>query len=302
MHVAVSGATGAIGHRIVGALIARGDSVTALSRSPERAQASLAVAAAGWDPVAGAPPAQALRDADVVIHLAGESVSQRWNDEVKQRIHASRELGTRNLVKAIAALPAEQRPHTLVSASATGYYGDRGDETLTEASTPGEDFLAGVCIAWEREAAAVTEHGVRHCSLRNGLVLDTGSGALERMLPVFRLGAGGPVAGGRQYMPWIHIDDIVSIYLRAADDDAWSGVFNASGPEPVTNREFSRTLGKALHRPAFAPVPGFAVRTIFGEMAELVTCSQRAVPERALTSGWQPEYATATDALNALLA
>jgi len=302
MHVAVSGATGAIGRRIVGALIARGDSVTALSRSPDRAQSVLGAPAAAWDPTTEPAPAQALRDADVVIHLAGESVSQRWSAEVKRRIHSSRELGTRNLVEAIAALEAEQRPRALVSASATGYYGDRGSETLTEASAPGDGFLAGVCVAWERETAVVAEHGVRHCSLRNGLVLDPDSGALKRMLPAFKIGAGGPVAGGRQYVPWIHIDDIVSLYLRATDDDAWSGALNATGPAPVTNREFSRALGKALHRPAFAPVPGFAVRTIFGEMAELVTCSQRAVPARALTSGWQPEYATAADALNALLA
>lgn len=301
MHVVVTGASGGIGRRIVAALIARGDTVTALSRSPERTSESLGVPAIAWDPMAEPAPAEPLAQADAVIHLAGEPVSQRWNDEVKRKVRASREVGTRNLVAGIGALPDGDRPNVLVSASATGYYGNRGDEPLTEASSAGDDFLAGVCVAWEHEVAAVAEYGVRHCSLRNGLVLDKYSGALKKMLPAFKLGVGGPVAGGAQYVPWIHVDDLVALYLWAVDHEDWSGVYNATGPEPVTNKVFSHAIGKALRRPAFAPVPGFVVKGLFGEMADLVIDSQRAIPERSLASGWVPQHTTVSAALEDLL-
>jgi hypothetical protein len=211
-------------------------------------------------------------------------VAQRWTDESRNAIRDSREIGTRNLVAGIAA--AEPRPAALVSASAVGYYGPHGDERVTEDADHGDDFLAQVCVTWEREAARAAEHGLRVAILRTGVALDQQGGALAKMLPFFRLGIGGPVAGGRQYMPWIHADDIVGLYLAAVDDASWEGAINASAPEPVTNREFSRTLGRVLHRPAFAPVPGLALRALYGDMAEIVTTGQRAVPKRALELGY----------------
>jgi uncharacterized protein len=285
MNVTLTGATGLIGAAIVRALRARGDAVTVLSRDPERARAALGdVEAHPWQPLQEPAPTAALSGRDAVVHLAGESVAQRWTDEARRAIVDSREIGTRNLVAGIGA--AEPRPAALVSASAVGYYGPRGDEPVTEDAPPGDDFLAGVCVAWEREAALAAEHGLRVAMLRTGVALDQQGGALAKMLPFFRLGIGGPVAGGRQYMPWIHADDIVGLYLAALDDPAWEGASNACAPEPVTNREFSRALGHALHRPAFAPVPGLAVRALYGDMAEIVTSGQRAVPMRALERGY----------------
>jgi uncharacterized protein (TIGR01777 family) len=285
MNVTLTGATGLIGGAIVRALRARGDAVTVLSRDAERARAALGdVEAHAWLPLQEPAPAEALSGRDAVVHLAGESVAQRWTDESRRAIVDSREIGTRNLVTGIGA--AEPRPAALVSASAVGYYGPRGDEPVTEDAGPGDDFLAGVCVAWEREAAHAADHGLRVAMLRTGVALDQQGGALAKMLPFFRLGIGGPVAGGRQYMPWIHADDIVGLYLAALDDTGWEGAFNACAPEPVTNRDFSRALGRALHRPAFAPVPGLAVRALYGDMAEIVTTGQRAVPRRALERGY----------------
>jgi uncharacterized protein len=285
MHVTLTGATGLIGSRIVAALRARGDTVTVLSRDPDRARSTLGdVEAHAWRSLEEPAPAAALSGRDGVVHLAGENIAQRWSDDTRRAIHASREVGTRNLVAGLRA--AEPRPRVLVSASAVGYYGPRGDERLTEGAPPGDDFLANVCVAWEREAQAARELGVRVVNLRNGVVLDSGGGALAKMLPFFRLGIGGPVAGGGQYLSWIHADDVAGLYLAALDDDAWDGAFNASAPDPATNRDFSRALGRALHRPAFAPVPGQAVRLLYGDMAEIVSEGQRAVPARALERGY----------------
>jgi uncharacterized protein (TIGR01777 family) len=285
MNVTLTGATGLIGTAIVNALLERGDGVTVLSRDPERARAALGdVEAHAWQPLQEPAPTAALTGRDAVVHLAGESVAQRWTDEARRAIVDSREIGTRNLVAGIGA--AEPRPAALVSASAVGYYGPRGDERVTEDAAPGDDFLSQVCVAWEREAARAAEHGLRVSMLRTGVALDQQGGALAKMLPFFRLGIGGPVAGGRQYMPWIHADDIVGLYLAAVDDASWEGAINACAPEPVTNRELSRALGRALRRPAFAPVPGLAVRLLYGDMAEIVTTGQRAVPMRALERGF----------------
>ena len=285
MNVTLTGATGLLGTAIVNRLLERGDAVTVLSRDPDRARAALGdVEAHAWRPLQEPAPAAALSGREAVVHLAGENVAQRWTDESRNAIRDSREIGTRNLVAGIAA--AEPRPAALVSASAVGYYGPHGDERVTEDAAPGDDFLAQVCVTWEREAARATEHGLRVATLRTGVALDQQGGALAKMLPFFRLGIGGPVAGGRQYMPWIHADDIVGLYLAAVDDASWEGAINACAPEPVTNREFSRTLGRALHRPAFAPVPGLALRALYGDMAEIVTTGQRAVPKRALELGY----------------
>jgi uncharacterized protein (TIGR01777 family) len=285
MDVTLTGATGLIGRRLVHALHERGDGVTVLTRDPDRAQAALGdVAAVAWHPLEEPAPAAALAGRDAVVHLAGENVAQRWTDDAKRAIRASRETGTRNLVAGLRA--AEPRPRALVASSAVGYYGPHGDEPVTEAAPPGRDFLADVCVAWEREAAAASDLDMRVVHVRTGVVLDSEGGALGKMLPFFRIGAGGPVAGGRQYMPWIHADDLVGIYLAAIDGEDWRGPVNASAPEPVTNREFSRTLGRVLRRPAIAPVPGLAVRLLYGDMAEIVTTGQRAVPERPLALGY----------------
>lgn len=296
MNVTLTGATGLIGTGIVRALQARGDAVTVLSRDPDKARAALGdVDAHAWRPREEPAPAAALSGRDAVVHLAGESVAQRWTDDARRAIHDSRERGTRNLVAGLAA--AEQRPGVLVSASGVNYYGPRGDEPLTEDAPPGDDFLARVCIAWEREAAAARELGLRVATLRTAVVLDQNGGALSKMLPFFRLGIGGPVAGGRQYLPWIHAEDVVGLYLAALDGADWVGAANACAPEPATNRDFSRALGRALHRPALAPIPGFAVRLLYGDMAEIVTTGQRTVPMRALEHGYAFRHTDLDEAL-----
>jgi uncharacterized protein len=295
MRVTLTGATGLIGRKLVAALRARGDDVAVLSRSPERAERSLGVGAFAWDPAAGAAPAEALGGRDAVVHLAGEPVAQRWSAEVKQAIRDSRVTGTRNLVAGLRA--ADPRPGVLVSSSAVGVYGPRGDEVVVEGTPPGDDFLASVTVAWEREAEAAAALGMRVVRIRTGVVLDQSGGALATMLPPFKLGLGGPVAGGGQYLPWIHVDDLVALYLRALDDVSWSGAYNGTAPEPVTNREFSKALGRALHRPAVAPVPALALRLRFGEMADIVIAGQRAVPERALAAGFEFRHADLDGAL-----
>jgi uncharacterized protein len=277
MRVAVTGAGGLIGTRLVAALESRGDEVTAISLRH------------------GPPPPADLAGREAVVHLAGENVAQRWTKAARERIRGSRELGTRALVAAIEA--ADPRPAVLVSASAVGYYGAHGDEVVDEETPAGDGFLADVCAAWEREAQAAEHLGVRVARIRTGVVLDRNGGALAKMLPPFRLGAGGPVAGGRQYLPWIHVDDVVGIYLAAMDGADWSGAFNASAPAPVTNAQFSKALGRALHRPAVAPVPALAIRALYGDMAEIVTDGQRAVPRRALELGFEFAHPDLDEAL-----
>lgn len=288
MNVTITGATGLIGTRLVKALLARGDTVTVLSRNADKARATLGgtVDAHDWDPMTEPAPATALAGRDAVVHLAGENVAQRWNDESKRAIHASRETGTRNLVDGLKAVGEDGRPGVLVSSSAVGYYGKHGDEVVDEETPAGSDFLAGVCVAWEREADKASALGLRVVKVRTGVVLDREGGALAKMLPFFKAGIGGPVAGGAQYMPWIHADDLVGLYLAALDDASWTGAVNGTAPEPVTNKAFSKTLGKVLGRPAFSPVPAFGVRLLYGDMAEIVTEGQRAVPRRPQQLGF----------------
>lgn len=299
MRITITGATGTIGTGLAAELTARGDEVTVLSRRPDRAQAALGVEAARWDPLAEPAPAEALSGRDAVVHLAGESVAQRWTDARKRAIRDSRVLGTRHLIEGLRA--AEQRPSVLVSGSAVGYYGPRGEEPIDEEAPPGQDFLAQVCVEWEREAQAATELGVRVAQMRTGVVLDAHGGALAKMLPPFRLGVGGPVAGGRQYMAWIHRDDVAGLAVTALSDERWSGPYNATAPEPVTNAEFSRALGRALHRPAFAPVPALAIKLLYGEMSEIVTTGARAVPAKPLVLGYEFRHPRLDEALAAAL-
>jgi len=298
VRVAVTGATGTIGSALVRELRARGDEVTALSRDPERASASLGVPAERWgDPSHERPPAAALSGHDAVVHLIGETIAQRWTDAAKREISESRVLGTRNLVAGMRALPESERPRVLVSQSGAGFYGARGDERLDEGAPAGDDFVAQMVVDWEAEANAAAELGLRVATTRTGPVLSEG-GALGKMLPFFKLGLGGPVAGGRQYFPWVHLDDVVGAQLFALDTDAAGGPLNVTAPEPVTNKEFSSALGRVLHRPAFAPVPGLALKALYGEMAMIVTTGQRAVPTRLTELGYAFRRPDLEDALS----
>ena len=300
MRITITGATGVIGAALVRELSARGDEVIALSRNPERARAALGVDAVAWDPLAEPAPPVALSGRDAIVHLAGENVAQRWTGEHKRAIRDSRVIGTRNLVAGLR--DAEERPGVLVSGSAVGYYGPHGDEPIDEDAPPGQDFLAQVCVEWEREAQAGAELGLRVAQMRTGVVLDAQGGALAKMLPPFRLGLGGPVAGGRQYMAWIHGEDVTGLLMAALDDDRWIGPFNTTAPDPVTNAAFARALGRALHRPALAPVPGLAIKLRYGEMAEIITTGARVLPAKALVLGYQFRYPMLAEALAAALA
>jgi uncharacterized protein (TIGR01777 family) len=302
MRVLMTGATGTIGLALADALQARDDQVVALSRDPDRGQRVLGGNAEvhGWPDPSGPPPAEALRGADAVVHLLGEPIAQRWSDEAKQRIRDSRVLGTRSLVAALKQLPDAERPQTLVSQSATGYYGPRGDALIDEQASPGDDFLAEVTVAWEREAAAASS-AMRVVYTRTGVVLSHSGGALAKMLPFFRVGLGGPVAGGGQYVPWVHLDDVVGALLRCIDDETVNGPVNVTAPNPVTNAELSHALGRALSRPAVLPVPGFAVRLLYGEMAATVTTGQRAIPARLQELGYGFHHPEVEPALHNVL-
>ena len=289
MRVLITGATGTIGLALADALTARGDQVVALSRDPERGQRVLGegIEVLAWpDPNAGPPPAAALAGLDAVVNLLGEPVAQRWSDAARQRIRDSRVLATRSLVAALRSLPADGVPRVLVSQSATGYYGPREDAPLDEEASPGADFLADVVVAWEREASAAKSI-MRVACTRTGVVLSSSGGALAKMLPFFKLGIGGPVAGGKQYVPWVHLDDVVGAFVHCLDDERASGPVNVTAPNPVTNAELGRALGHTLGRPAVLPVPGFAVKLLYGEMAEMVTTGQRAVPAKLRQLGYE---------------
>jgi uncharacterized protein (TIGR01777 family) len=303
MRVAVTGASGLIGSMLVAKLVARGDKVTVLTRDPELARAKLGadVQALRWEPLSAPAPAQALTGRDAVVHLAGEPVAQRWSERAKRAIRDSRVIGTRSLVSGLRALAGDARPQTLVSSSAIGYYGAHGHEPIDEEAPAGDDFLAGVCVAWEAQARAAEQLGMRAVQVRTGVVLDRNGGALAKMLPPFKLGVGGPAAGGAQYVAWIHGEDLLGIMLAALDDERWSGPVNATAPEPVTNRELSHALGAALGRPSLLPVPGLALRALYGEMAEIITTGVRAVPAKALVLGYDFSYPHLDEALRAAL-
>jgi uncharacterized protein (TIGR01777 family) len=282
MKVVVSGATGFIGSAIVRALLARGDHVVALSRSPDRARFASGVDVARFD-LAGPPDAAPFEGADAVVHLAGESVAGRWTQAKKRAIYDSRVNGTRTLVDSIAA--CSHKPCVLVAASAVGYYGDRADEPLFESSAPSTDFLAGVCVDWERETQRAQTLGVRTAWLRQGIVLGPGGGALAQMLPPFRLLAGGPYGNGSQWMPWIHLDDDVALFLFALDREL-SGPLNAVSPDIATSARLASALGHALRRPALAYAPGIALYAVLGGFASTLLASQLVLPDAALTAGF----------------
>jgi uncharacterized protein (TIGR01777 family) len=301
VRVLVSGASGFLGSAVSDALLARGDEVVGLTRDPERARSSNpTVGWHAWNATAERPPAAALQEVDAVVNLIGERIDQRWTDDAKQRIRDSRERATKNLVDALSA--ADPMPRALVSQSAVGYYGDRGDAIVDESTPPGTTFDAGVCVAWETAARGAEEIGMRVAIVRTGLVLDPENGLLKQLLPPFRLGLGGPLAGGRQYMPWIHVDDWLRLVLWVLDGEDRTGVYNGTAPNPVTNAELSKALGRALGRPAIMRVPKLAIKARFGgELGEVLTGGQRAVPRRALDGGFEFAHAEVEPALRSLL-
>ena len=300
MRVTVTGATGLIGTTLVAQLVAEGADVTVLSRDPARAEARLGVQAMTWNPLSERAPAQALEGRDAVVHLAGENVAQRWTASAKRAIRESRVIATRHLVEGLREC-GTGRPSLLVSASAIGYYGAHREEPLDEEAPAGHDFLAEVCLAWETQARMAEDLGVRTVQVRTGVVLDPRGGALAKMLPPFRLGLGGPVAGGAQYVSWIHVDDLVAIVRTALADERWSGPVNGTAPEPLTNHELARALGRALHRPALLPVPGAALRMLYGEMAQIVTTGARVLPAKPLMLGYEFRHPQLEQALRAAL-
>lgn len=298
MRSLVTGATGFVGRRLLQAL----ERPIVLTRSLDAAKRSLGddAVAFAWEPEKSLAPAEAFRGVEAVFHLAGDPVAQgRWNAEKKRRIRDSRVLGTRNLVSTLLSLP--EKPKVLVAASAVGIYGSRGEEMLNESSGSSVGYLAEVCRDWEAEAARASQGGIRVVSLRIGIVLGPGGGALSRMLFPFKLGLGGPLGSGRQWMPWVHLDDIVGLALHAAARSEIRGPLNAVAPGIVDNRAFTKAMGKALHRPAFLPAPAFALRLALGEFAELLLASQRVVPRVAMQSGYAFRYPELEPALRAIL-
>jgi uncharacterized protein (TIGR01777 family) len=299
--VTVTGATGLIGPRLIAALQDRGTEVTVLTRDPASARAKLGdVEALAWQPISEPAPAEALSGRDAVVHLAGAPVAQRWSAKARAAIRDSRVTGTRNLVEGLRH--AEPRPRTLVSSSAIGYYGARGEEPLDEDAPAGGGFLAKVCGEWEAQAARAIELGMRVVKVRTGVVLDRAGGALARMLPPFELGVGGAVAGGRQYVSWIHAEDLLGMMLAALEDERWAGAINATAPEPVCNSDLARALGSVLRRPALLPIPALALRLLYGEMAEIVTTGARVVPAKPLVLGFQFRHPQLDEALRSALA
>ena|SRR5437763_4131328 len=301
--IVVTGATGTIGRAVCRGLKARGDQVVALSRDRERAQEALddQVEIYIWaEPTGQMPPAEALTSADAIIHLLGEPVSQRWSHDAKARIRDSRVYATRMLVAALGELPEPARPAVLVCGSATGLYGPSDARELDESAPAGSDFLASVVHEWEAEATAAADL-TRVVITRTGVVLSSSGGSLEKMLPFFRMGVGGPVGGGRQYVPWIHLDDVVAGLLFCVQHPELAGPVNLTAPAPVTNAEFSHALGRVLHRPAAFPVPAPALRVLYGEMAQIVTTGQRVVPRRLSEAGFKFRHPDLEPALRDVL-
>ncbi len=297
MDYLITGATGFIGQQLVGNLLSAGNDVNYAGR---RRSSTLDSRAAfhRWDP-GQLPPLDSVPTLDAIVHLAGEPIAQRWNPEVKRAIRDSRVQGTQQLVTAISKL--RHKPSVLVSASAVGYYGDRGDEMLTESSAPGSDFLAQICVDWEREALRARELGLRVVLIRIATVLGRDGGALKQMLTPFRLGVGGKFGNGRQWMPWIHLHDLVQLLIFAAENPTLDGALNGSAPGPVTNAEFNRAMGAALHRPAIFPAPKFALKLALGDLADFVLKSERVVPEATQRAGFSFKYPEIGEALRSLV-
>lgn len=296
--IIVTGSSGLVGTPLVASLQAQQDKVIRAVRRPiENPAAELR-----WDPASGQIDADHFEEADVVVHLAGENIAgKRWTESFKKQILDSRVEGTQLVSSAIAN--AQKKPHTFVCASAIGYYGDRGDEVLTEASSPGDDFLADVCVAWENACQEARDAGVRVVNLRIGVVLSRKGGALKSMLTPFKLGMGGVLGSGKQYMSWIELNDLARIIVHAVNTSQLSGPVNAVAPNAVTNREFTKALGRVLGRPTIVPMPAFAARLLFGEMADaLLLASTRVAPKGLVESGFEFHDGAIDSALRAAVA
>jgi uncharacterized protein (TIGR01777 family) len=294
--ILVTGASGLVGSALFPLLETSGHRVIKLVRT----STSTSLAAATWNPNAGQINLSRAGNLDAVVHLAGETIAQRWTPGAMRRIRDSRVEGTRLLSEALATMPTP--PRVLVCASATGFYGDRGEEWLDEKSGAGRGFLADVCQEWERAADPVRERGIRVVHLRIGIVLTPKGGALARMLPPFRFGLGGPIADGRAYWSWIALDDLLEVIQRALADAALQGPVNVVSPNPVTNAEFTRILGRVLKRPAILPVPRFAVELFFGEMGrEAILSSFRVKPSKLMEAGFHFRFPELGPALRHLL-
>jgi uncharacterized protein (TIGR01777 family) len=306
MRVFVTGGTGLIGKRLVGQLLGRGDQLVILTRryAAARQMFGPTCGLVEGDPVQPGEWMDAVGDCDAVINLAGENVfGRRWNEKFKALLFDSRVKTTQNVAQALLRKPkrSDGQPKVLVNASAIGMYGPHGDEELTEDSPPGTDFLAGLCVEWEKAARAVEPAGVRWATVRVGVVLDKEGGALPKLLTPFKLFAGGRAGTGRQWMSWIHHEDMTGLFLLVLDRAEARGPINGTAPNPVTNRDFGMALGRALHRPSFVPTPSFVLRLALGEVAEVVVQGQRVLPKRAQALGYTFKYPTVDAALTRIL-
>ena len=298
MRVLVTGATGFVGRRVVDQLLKGGDEVVVLTRNVAKAALTLGSHCKyyQWLDTNIAPPAEAFEGVDGIVNLMGEGIAdKRWDDEQKKKIHDSRIIGTQKLIDGFRDL--SKKPKVMVSASAVGVYGDRGSEDVTEDSSLGSDFLATVCKEWEFEANRAKDYGLRVAIIRTGVVIGKNGGALKKMLPIFKLGAGGPVGTGKQYMSWIHVDDLAAMYVEALKDSSIQGVLNGTAPYPATSKDFAKVLGKTLGRPAFAPAPAFALKMVFGEMSQVLLEGQKVLPIRFKDKKFRYRYPTLEMAL-----
>lgn len=307
MRILVTGGTGLIGTRLIRQLRERQENVVVLTRRPSAAREKLApdCTIIEGDPTQPGGWMAAAAECDAAVHLAGENVfANRWNDKVKSVLRDSRIKSTELVVQALKrnASRTDGSAKPLICASAVGYYGPRGDEELTEDSPPGDDFLATLCVDWETAARAAEAQGLRVVNVRVGAVLDKSGGMLAKLLTPFKLCVGGPIGSGRQWVSWIHYEDLVGIILLALDNQSAKGPINGTAPNPVRNREFAKALGRALHRPAFLPTPGFALRLMLGEVAQVVLTGQRVLPKRALELGYPFKFPTIDGALMDVLA
>jgi uncharacterized protein len=302
MRVFLTGGTGLVGRRLIARLLERGDQPVVLTRRAEAARQLLGprIEVVAGDPMHGGAWMEAIDGCDAVVQLAGENVfGRKWNATFKQLLIDSRVKSTQNVVLALQHNPsrADGQAKVLVNASAIGIYGPRGDEELDENTPPGNDFLANLCVEWEKAASAVETSGVRLAITRIGVVLDKEGGALAKMLTPFKLGAGGPVGSGKQWLSWIHHEDLTGLLLFALGHGEARGPLNATAPNPVSNRDFGKALGRALRRPAFMPMPGFMLRLLVGEAAEVILTGQRVLPRRPLALGYAFKYPTVDAAL-----
>ena len=297
MKVLITGGTGFVGKVLVKQLLAAGDEVVILTRNVGRAALSLGSQCKyfRWDDSNSLPPLEAFAGVDGVINLMGESISKRWDENQKKKIYDSRIFGTKKLVEAIEQLPV--KPKVFVSTSAIGIYGNRGSEEITESSTLADDFLSKVCKDWENEANKVKNAGLRVVIIRVGVVLGRGGGALQKLVPLFKLGAGGPVGTGLQYMSWIQVEDLANMYCEVLKNNTLKGVLNGTAPNPVTNAQFTNMLGKVLHRPAFMPAPAFAMKLVLGEMSQIVLEGQKVLPTKFKETHFRYQYPTLEMAL-----